>query len=431
MRGTGDLCNDLPKINSDASEKKYNTLAWNPESFTALGWAPAGHLTLKREIICGEALVLPEPMPSAAGIVMPGISAETTYGDLLFFDLETTGLSGGAGTIAFLAAFGRLVPTGDSAIVKSPALPGISQCIFRLCITQYLLLDYPGEYDFVGALTAEFKSNGTGLKPVTMVSYNGKSFDSQILKTRCLMNGINPPEYNHADLLHPARRLWKSMLPDCSQGTIETTIFGLDRTGDIPGAMAPDIWFSFLKTGEISPLMGICEHNLRDISGLAHIFGAMVCIAADPGSALNRIRFDPEALAIRWYEYTRRRRRYSGQSFGSEKDGRTELRLWETGQKLLQIAAEMERPRAEFHYALSLIRSGNYLEGREWLLKAASADNSLAVQTAALRALAIDSEKRMKNTAEALVLAERGLELLQPDSSLRSEFERRVLRLRG
>jgi uncharacterized protein YprB with RNaseH-like and TPR domain len=411
MHETGEAHRDASGTDSKVDERKYNVVPWDIGTFNALGWVLVGHLTLRREISYGDNMVLPETMPDAVGIVMPGICAETKYEDLLFFDLETTGLSGGAGTIAFLAAFGKLVSVGNSST-------------YRISITQYLLLDYPGEYDFVEALLTEFKPD------ITVISYNGKSFDSQILKTRCLMNGITPPEYCHADLLHPSRRLWKNLLPDCSQGTIETAIFGIDRTGDTPGAMAPDIWFSFLKTGKIAPLMGICEHNLRDIGGLARIFRAMADIAANPFVAFDAIRFDMEALAIRWHNYTRRHNFFT-QSFGQEQESETEQRLRETGIKLLQIAAGMECPRAEFLYALFLLRSGNYPEGRDLLLKAASNTLSTTVQAVALRTLSIDSERRLKNKAEALALAERSLELLLPDSSLRDDFNRRIRRLRG
>ena len=248
------------------------------------GWDSAGYMALRRDRTGGEQFRLPVSMPEAAGAVMPGIGA--AYENLLFFDLETTGLSGGAGTVAFLAAFGRLVFEKKASRTAS---------VYTLKITQYLLLDYPGENDFIAALLSEFADN------TVMVSYNGKTFDSQILKTRCLMNGIKPPEYRHADLLHPARRLWKKILPDCSQGTIETNILGIDRTGDIPGFMAPEAWFSFLKDGNAGLLFGICDHNRRDISGLASIFSAMVCLASDPVSAIEKINYDPESLALRLY----------------------------------------------------------------------------------------------------------------------------------
>jgi uncharacterized protein YprB with RNaseH-like and TPR domain len=370
--------------------------------FAAQGWVPAGHLTLRREVTAGTPIALPPAMPAAAGLVMPGIRAGTDYRDLLFFDLETTGLSTGAGTVAFLAAFGRLDRAG------------------KLRITQYLLLDYPGESDFIEALLGEF---GDGL---TMVSYNGKCFDSQILKTRCLMNGIVPPEYRHADLLHPARRLWKRLLPDCSQATIETGILGIDRTGDIPGALAPDIWFAFLRHGETEPLFGICEHNRRDIAGLATIFSALVHIADNPFEAAKSINFDLEALALRWYESSRHE---------------IDTSLRETGQRLLRFAAEKGptesgptesgHPRAAFVYALSLLKAGSHDDGRTWLLKTASAACPPSLQASALRALAIDSERRLKNAEEALSFTEQALELLAPDSPRREEFERRLQRLRN
>jgi tetratricopeptide (TPR) repeat protein len=235
-----------------------------------------------------------------------------------------------------------------------------------------------------------------------------------------------PPEYRHADLLHSARRLWKRMLPDCSQGTVETAVLGIDRTGDIPGAMAPDIWFSFLKNGNAnanangddsaSALLKIAEHNRRDITGLAAILRAMTRIADNPLTAMKTINFDLESLAIRWHAMN-----------GG------------TGQKLLQYAAETGHPRAALHYALALIKAGQYDEGREWLLRIASAEQpplqtaalrSRALCALALRALAIDSEHRLKDAAQAIAFTEQALELLPPDSPGRKEFERRLLRLR-
>jgi uncharacterized protein YprB with RNaseH-like and TPR domain len=363
--------------------------------FTGQGWVSAGYLTLRYEAAGGGDIVLPATMPEAAGIVMPGITNTTAYEDLLFFDLETSGLSGGAGTLAFLAAFGRLIPAASA---------GPKTTRYKIHLTQYLLLDYPGESDFVGAMLGEFNSNST------IVSYNGKSFDSQILKTRCLMNGMIPPDYRHADLLHPARRLWKKILPDCSQGTIETAILGIDRTGDIPGAMAPEIWFSFLKNANDdthAALLKIAEHNRRDITGLAAIFSAMTRIASDPRAATKAINFDLESLAIRWYAMS-----------GT------------TGQKLLQYAAETGHHRAGLQYAYALLKAGKYDEGREWLLRTASAEQP-PLQAAALRALAIDSEHRLKDAAEALSFTEQGLALLTPESPRREEFERRRLRLKS
>ena len=405
----GNLRDRLKRIQqNERAEKTAQTADLSP--FTAGGWAAAGHLTLRREVIGCEGIELPQTVPGAAGIVAPGMRGGTAYEDLLFFDLETTGLSGGAGTIAFLAAFGRLDRAGGA---------GPKTAFFKLRITQYLLLDYPGESDFIEALLGEFKGAG-----ITLVSYNGRSFDSQILATRCLMNRVVPPEYRHADLLYPARRLWKRLLPDCSQATIETGIFGIDRTGDIPGAMAPDIWFSFLKSGEAGPLLGICEHNRRDIAGLAAIFSAMMRIAHDPFSATQKINFDFENFSLRWYEITHCRGKNYRNEFCEDPH------LTDMGEKLLRYAAEMACPRAELRYGLVLLRAKNYDEGREWLYRAADKSRPSPLRVAALRALGIDSERRMKNPAEALAFTEQALALLPPDSSRREEFERRIQRLR-
>jgi len=262
------------------------------------GWTPVGFdWVLKREQICELSFPLGSCFPKSLAILVPDL---VRFGriplpeDLLFFDLETTGLSGGAGTIAFLAAFGRFAASksGNAA----------------LAITQYLLLDYPGEADFIERAAAEFGPAGAGL--LLVASYNGKCFDSQILRNRCLLNRIRPPEYYQADLLHPSRRLWKNILSDCSQATIEVQILGLDRTGDVSGAMAPEIWFSFLRGGDNAAykteLLSVCDHNVKDIVGLATLFHALGKIAADPFRSRNTFRFDAKALALLWWKAVKR-----------------------------------------------------------------------------------------------------------------------------
>ncbi|MDR0583932.1 MAG: ribonuclease H-like domain-containing protein [Treponema sp.] len=322
--------------------------------------------------------------------------------DLLFFDLETTGLSGGAGTVAFLAAFGRPVRRGRNIPRRH-----------ELRITQYLLLDYPGEYDFLEALLGEFV-----IRPPLVVSYNGKSFDSQILKTRCLMNGIPAPEYLHADLLHPARRLWKRPLGDCSQAAIERGALGLDRSGDTPGALAPEIWFAFLRSGETAPLLGICDHNRRDITGLAGIFTAINQIAADPRGLVQKYNYDIENAALRWREAVR----------NCPRDTQADI-LRDTGKELLRYTAEQGFPGAALVYALDLLREGNYAEGRLRLSRIAAANFPVEIRARALRRLAIDSEWRLEDPAAALGLTSRGLELPLAGQSQREEFERRAERL--
>jgi hypothetical protein len=345
-------------------------------------------------------------MPRALPILIPdllryaGGAGSPAPEDLLFFDLETTGLSGGAGTVAFLAALGRFV------------LPG------GLRVDQYLLLDYPGEADFLAALLPELTaSGGPGGKAPLIVTYNGKTFDLPLLKTRCLMNGISPPELPQADLLHPARRLWKRLLPGCSQGEIETTVLGLDRTGDTPGALAPEIWFSFLRTGASGELLGICDHNLRDISGLAHLFAAFAWIAGGPVQARVVYPYDIENLALHW-------RKASGRNpafFDGE--------LFAAGGELLALAAGEGRPRAIFALARDLFRGQKPVLAREYLGSIIAGEYPPRTKAVAGRMLAIDAEWRLRDPRAALAYTETALAREGIPEQLKNELLRRRERL--
>jgi uncharacterized protein YprB with RNaseH-like and TPR domain len=262
-----------------------------PAALEESGWKPAAYQVLKREQVVDLPIPIPLVLPPALDILAPGIGQPDPEA-LRFFDLETTGLSIGAGTIAFLAAFGSpRIPPGR----RKMGLGGKDYA--QILITQYLLLDYPGEAGFLEALSGELEAH-----PV-IVSYNGKTFDTQILRNRCLMNGISLPPFGHADLLYSARRLWKRFLPDCSQATVERGILSIERENDLPGAFAPEAWFSFLKDGDTAALPRICDHNSLDIRGLASLLGCLCRIARDP---LGDFKVDGEQLWLCWWGALRR-----------------------------------------------------------------------------------------------------------------------------
>jgi uncharacterized protein YprB with RNaseH-like and TPR domain len=361
-------------------------------------WIQAGYLSAKRTLFL-DAPPFPPVFPPSLGILVPDLLRYTPGGagpgTLLFFDLETTGLSSGAGVAAFLAAFGRLVSAAGET---------------KLEVTQYLLLDYPGEDAFLEAVLGEFRREGAGGPPLA-VTYNGKTFDAQVLKTRCLVNGRLPPVFFHADLLHPARRLWKRILPSCSQGEIETAVLGLDRTGDTPGAMAPDIWFAFLKTGETAALRGVCDHNVRDISGLARLFSALARIAEDPLGACSVYPYDLESLALHWRRACRPKRGHGeGPLFGGG--------LPETGKALLSRAASQGRPLAALTLARDLFRAGEHETGRGHLRRIAAGEHPPYVRALAFRTLAVDAERRLRDPALALSYTEAALTLYTPASGI-------------
>ena len=168
-------------------------------------------------------------------------------GDLIFYDCETTGLSGGAGTVIFLIGFGY---HHDG----------------QFTVLQYFLADFPGEIDFLKAVES-FISSGK-----IFLSYNGRAFDSHLLRTRFLLKKLRFPPFKEIDLLYPSRRLWKTLLPDCSLGTIETRVLSVHREIDIPGMLVPLRYFDYLRTNNSSLLTEVFHHHQQDILSLAVLF---------------------------------------------------------------------------------------------------------------------------------------------------------------
>ncbi len=178
----------------------------------------------------------------------------------VFLDTETTGLSGGTGTYAFMVGVGRF--QGDE---------------FQL--VQFFLRD-PSEENAMLAAIAEFV-----LPCQALVTYNGKSFDVPLLNTRYTLQAITSPfhEIPHLDLLHLARRLWRDRLPSRTLGYLEANILGAMRTQDeVPGWLIPQYYFDYLKTGDARPLQGVFYHNAMDILSLAALLNHTSNLLANP-----------------------------------------------------------------------------------------------------------------------------------------------------
>jgi len=185
-----------------------------------------------------------------------------TREELRFFDFETSGLSGGTGTVPFLAAVGRL--EGDELLVR-----------------QLFLEDYPGEPAYLAALLSELGAEGP-LSPTVVVTYNGKAFDLPLLRTRCVVNGLRPPELSDLDALPCSRRLWKRPLGGASLGLVEREVLGRERAEDVPGSAIPGIWFEYLRKGD-HPLVGaVMAHNASDITALASVVARIESAFASP-----------------------------------------------------------------------------------------------------------------------------------------------------
>jgi uncharacterized protein len=160
-----------------------------------------------------------------------------------FYDLETTGLSSGTGTIAFLV--GWAVRHNDT-----------------LTLIQAFLSDYPGESEFLNYIAASWSDLDA------LVSYNGLAFDIAVLRSRSILNGIRLPSLRQADLLYATRALWKNRLESCSLDRIEREILGVERTNDIGGAEVPERYFRFHRTGNPDLVLPVFEHHRQDILSL-------------------------------------------------------------------------------------------------------------------------------------------------------------------
>ena len=169
---------------------------------------------------------------------------------IAFLDTETTGLSGGTGTLAFLIGVGRFGEQG-----------------FHL--TQYILEDPSEESSLLLALSIYSE------EIEEIVTFNGKSFDLPLLKSRYILNRMPVPftHLRHLDLLHISRRLWRQRLPSRSLKDLEHEILHLPRTEEeVPGWMIPELYFNFLKSGDASLIKNVVYHNAMDIVSLAALF---------------------------------------------------------------------------------------------------------------------------------------------------------------
>lgn len=166
--------------------------------------------------------------------------------DGLYLDTETTGLAGGTGTFAFLIGIGWF--EGDSFVTQQLFARDFSE--ERACLT--FLQDIARRKRF-------------------LVTFNGKSFDVGLLSARYIMNRLPDPltDLPHLDLLHPSRRLLGHRLDNARLVTLERSVLGLKRTGDIPGSEIPQRYFDWLKRRDGRLMKDVFTHNRLDVISMA------------------------------------------------------------------------------------------------------------------------------------------------------------------
>ena len=225
-----------------------------------------------------------------------------------FLDTETSGLSGGTGTYAFLVGVARFI---DDQFV----------------LQQFFMRD-PAEEPALLEGLAKF------LAPCdSLVTFNGKAFDAPLLSTRYRLHRIPIPykDYSHLDLLPLARRLWRDRLESRALKYLEEHVLGLKRSSEeVPGYEIPWLYFDYLRTGDARQLGGVFYHNAMDVVAMAALLAHMNDMIQNPYDGKVQHGLDFVAL---------------GKLF-------EDLGHWDEAARLLERGLESELTEADFGVAV-------------------------------------------------------------------------------
>ena len=344
-------------------------------------------------------------IPIAMGLQVPAdilgfLSREAAFDGLdlstaVFLDLETTGLAGGTGTVAFLVGL---------AYFRDE----------RFKITQFFLHDMAEEERLVRELGQFVKDMGFK----SIVTYNGKAFDMPLVETRFAMHRAACPLRGlpHLDFLFSARSLWKHKYDSCRLFTLAQEICQAERSEDIPGAEVPARYFQYIRNGDFSLIEPILYHNQEDLlSLLGVVVAGAILVERNRASAA---RGDGDAMDL----------------FGVAK-------LFERAGDATQSAALLEQAlasgrglTAEVSQAARKKLTHHFKKTKDWD-KALSfwQEGASGDELESYRELAMHFEHRAKDFAEAARLATEGLALAKERRQFAAEkdFEKRLSRIKG
>ena len=186
------------------------------------------------------------------GNILTCLSKESAFENLdlstaLFIDLETTGLSGGTGVVAFLVGLGFYRDD-------------------KFYVDQFFLGELAEEERMIQELGQFFSQ----MNFQSVVTYNGKCFDMPLLETRFILHKqpFILSELPHLDFLFPARSLWRHKYESCRLSHLAHEVVEAGRSEDIPSAEIPWRYFQYLNTGNFELIEPILYHNQEDILSL-------------------------------------------------------------------------------------------------------------------------------------------------------------------
>lgn len=178
---------------------------------------------------------------------------------MLVLDTETTGLSGGTGTVAFLVGLAWF----EDGCLRTE---------------QLFLRDLDREVPLLHRVAERIASASV------IVTYNGKSFDWPLLRTRFILHRIPAPALPpHLDLLHCARRLLRGRLDGLRLAEVERGLLGHYREDDVDGSEIPGLYLRYLRGADPETLTRVFAHNVDDLVALPAVLAAL-------GARLGRVR---------------------------------------------------------------------------------------------------------------------------------------------
>lgn len=165
--------------------------------------------------------------------------------DLLFFDLESTGLGSSEQTYPFLIGFATHDGTHTEVVQCFATTPA-------------------GEEDILAAFMAATPGK-------TLVSFNGKSFDLPLIIRRAAKYNLQHTlgDLPHIDLYHLIRRIYPEKPARLTDA--ESRLLRFSRSGDISGAEVAQSYFEYVRFANATHLEQILQHNLIDVVSLVSL----------------------------------------------------------------------------------------------------------------------------------------------------------------
>ena len=124
-----------------------------------------------------------------------------------------------------------------------------------LRVRQLLMTTMAAEAAMLDAFTGWLRAD------TVLSSYNGRCYDSPLLKTRYRLARKQDPitPLDHVDLLFPTRRRYRGVWENCRLATIERELLRIVREDDLPGSEAPAAWLNYLRGGSARNLRRVCR----------------------------------------------------------------------------------------------------------------------------------------------------------------------------